>query len=90
MWSSITKTRALNTQSRYRATECDRAKLGNAKRHEAIGEGRRNEVFIGGHATHFGGPSNRIDFKNVTECAYVQTGDRPGRAASKKVAGCLG
>mgnify|MGYP006901786493 CR=1 FL=1 len=64
MWGSVSKTCAFNSESGHRPTQCDRAQLRNTERHQAVGEGGGDEVFVGGHAAHFGGAIDRIYFEN--------------------------
>jgi len=89
MGSAIAKTCALYSQTGDGAAQGDGAKLRNAERHESVGKGRGNEVLIGGHAAHFGGPSEGIYFKHRIECVYVQSCGVGRRAASKKITGLL-
>ena len=64
MWGSVSKTCAFNSESSHRATEGDRAQLWNTERHQAVGEGGGDKVFVGGHAAHFSGVIDRIYFEN--------------------------
>jgi hypothetical protein len=80
----------LDAEARDGAAEGDGLQLGDDQRRQAVREGGRDEVLVGAHAPHIGGPGLRVHQDDAVETADVEARGARAVARPEQVRGPLG
>ena len=70
--------------------EGDGLELGHHQRHQAVGQGGVDEMLVGGHALHVGGPSLSIHLDHPVEGRHVEAGAGSSGAGPEQIGRLLG
>ena len=86
----VAERRGLDAEAGDRAAERDRPQLRDDERHQAVGQGRVDEVLVGAHALHVGGAGLDVDRDDAVEAGDVEAGCVRAGARAEEVGGLLG